>query len=234
MAKKIPGLKISKSEVSQTINFKRDFGVDISKNEGLKNRIGQAIIDRIRERTLNNESVHGGGFEEYSEEYVNSDDFKIYGKSKGDINLKLTGDMLSSIDVESTDGNKVKVGVIETQTPKAYNHHKGDTVPPRPWFGVNEDDIKDIKRRFENELRNIKREKENQEERERQTKIDLATLRALSRKSSEQRITENNALQASLFNDFLKERDGIINPSFLNRESRLFGDLFEFPEDDNG
>lgn len=57
---------------------------------------GEAVIDRIVERTLSGVDKRGDKFEKYSEAYKRSDIFKIYGKS-AQVNLELTGEMLSSM-----------------------------------------------------------------------------------------------------------------------------------------
>lgn len=171
-----PGLKLSKEEVSQTINFDEVFGVDLSRNESLKQAIGQAIIDRIVERTESGKSVNGGNLKSpYSESYVNSKKFKIYGKSKNDINMTLTGQTLNSIDIEDSTGNAVKISVAESKAPQSYNQNVGDTQPKRAWFGVSKSELNEIKRDFKSEIESVKEQKEESE----QNKIDLATLRAL-------------------------------------------------------
>jgi hypothetical protein len=196
---KIPGLSLSEDEVSQTIDFKEEFGVDLSKSAALKTRIGQAIIDRIIERTEAGKSNTGGNLKApYSKGYRNSKTYEIYGKT-GKINMTLKGDMLGSIDVGAIDGNTVKVEVDSSQSPKAYNHMVGDTLPKRPFFGVNKSELKRIKKEFANELQQIKEGQEVEKERQEQQALDLATIRALGGGIT---TTENRlaSLFGSLFN----------------------------------
>lgn len=181
---KIKGLKLSQQEVSQTINLQEEFGVDLSTNQGIKLQIGQAIIDRILERTESNKGVHGKNLKRpYSKSYRNSREFELYGKSPNDVNMKLKGDMLNSLDVEDR-GNNLTIKVSEGEAPKAYNHNVGDTLPKRPWFGINKKELNEIKREFKNEIQRLK--EEGQEETQEQERLDLATLRALAQERQSQ------------------------------------------------
>ena len=151
-----------KSKVKQTINLKDEFGVDFRGMNSLKEAIGGAIIERIRKRTSEGTgmSFSGGSGREvklkgpYSKEYADSLDFKAFGKSRGKVNMSLTGDMLGLMDVIQVDGNKITIGWEEAEeNAKAYNHSVGDTVPRRPFFGVSKKELKDIKKEFGSEIR---------------------------------------------------------------------------------
>jgi len=151
-------LKVKKNNVEQTINLKEVFGVDFSGKENLKQLIGQAIIDKIVERTKNrkgiiiNEKGHGTEVAleaPYSQPYVDSLAFKAAGKSKGKVNMSLSGDMLGLLDIKKIQGNTITIGWNDSeQNPKAYNHMIGDTVPKRPFFGVSNEELKDLKSEF--------------------------------------------------------------------------------------
>ncbi len=151
---KLDGLKLSESEVSQTIDLKEVFGVSLTGNEALKQVIGQALIDRIIQRTESNKSVTGGQLKKYSKEYIESDDFKAFDKSAGDVNMKLTGDMLSTLDIVDSSGSKIKLGWDDaTQNAKAYNHNVGDTVPKRAFFGVTKQDLESVRKEFASDVK---------------------------------------------------------------------------------
>lgn len=152
-----------KTKVSQTINLKEEFGVDLRGMNSLKEAIGGAIIERIRQRT---ESGNGMSFKSngsgnpvklkapYSKEYADSLDFKAFGKSRGKVNMKLTGDMLGLMDVTKIDGNKITIGWTDSEeNAKAFNHSTGDTVPRRPFFGVSKKELQEIKKEFSSEIR---------------------------------------------------------------------------------
>lgn len=81
--------------------------------------IGEEIVKTIRERSKDGiglKSVRSTGvgsekpFAGYSSSYVRSLDFKNAGKSRGDVNLTLSGDMLAAIKVLSHSKGSVLVG----------------------------------------------------------------------------------------------------------------------------
>lgn len=150
--------KVSKKTIEQVIDLGEIFGVDATDAPALKESLAQAIIDYIVERTQSGKAYGGGKLKSpYSPEYVKSREFKAAGKSAGEVDLELTGDMLASIGVLSTSGNKIKIGITdELQVLKAYNHQTGDTVPARPFFGVTKTDLDQIGDDFSSDFDNLK------------------------------------------------------------------------------
>lgn len=152
-----------KSKVKQTINLKDEFGVDFRGMNSLKEAIGGAIIERIRDRAKSGQGMSFGGSgrgtpvklkSPYSKEYSDSLDFKAFGKSRGNVNMTLTGDMLGLMDVVNIDGNNITIGWTDAEeNAKAFNHSVGDTVPRRPFFGVSKSELQDIKKEFGTEIR---------------------------------------------------------------------------------
>jgi phage gpG-like protein len=145
-----PGIKLSKSKVTQTIDLNKIVGSDISADELLVNRIGQAIIDYMDERVDDGKGLGEVKLKSpYSDSYAESLDFKAAGKSKSDVNMKLSGDMMGSIDLLKVDGSKLTIGIDDPdQAIKAYGHQTGFEGhphikgPKRPFFGVTPDEIK--------------------------------------------------------------------------------------------
>ncbi len=150
----------SKNNVHQKINLKEEFGVDLRGMDSLKEAIGGAIIERIRART---EAGNGMSFSDsgrgtpvklkspYSKEYADSLDFKAFGKSRGKVNMTLTGDMLGLMDVVKIEGNTIKIGWADTsESAKAHGHSTGakGRLPVRPFFGVSKSELKEIKKEF--------------------------------------------------------------------------------------
>jgi len=147
-----PGIKLSKSKITQTIDLNEVVGSDISSDEILVTKIGQAIIDYIDTRV---EDGMGLGREKlkspYTKDYSESLDFKAAGKSRGKVNMSLSDDMMSSIDIVETKGAKITYGITDSeQAVKAYGHQTGfsghPTIPEgkykRPFFGVTKEEIK--------------------------------------------------------------------------------------------
>ena len=142
-------------EVSQEIDLS-EFGLNISGNRVLKEGIAEALIQKMRDRVEKDGLGVGdsGKFVRlkapYSDEYSDSLDFKAYGKSKNRVNMRLTGAMLDAIDVLDVDGDVVKIGIDDpVEAAKAFNHMVGDTVPRRPFFGLNKTEISEVLSRFE-------------------------------------------------------------------------------------
>jgi hypothetical protein len=78
------------------------------------NAIGQDFIDYIIKRTQDGKGVNGNKWKgskanEYSKAYRNSLDFKIGGKGST-VNLELSGDMLSMLEVLSVKKGKIVIG----------------------------------------------------------------------------------------------------------------------------
>ena len=98
-------------------------------------------IEQINQRTLSNESVNGGSFANYSPKYAEKK-----GVSVDAVDLFLEGDMLDSLDYEiNEDRGTVKIFVNgDLQKKKGYNHHVGDTLPRRSWFGVTPSEVESL------------------------------------------------------------------------------------------
>jgi phage gpG-like protein len=150
----LKGLKISKTNVEQTINLKEIFGTDFDGLKSLREAIGGAIIEKIRTRTAQGLGSNGRPLKSpYSAGYANSLDFKAAGKSRGNVNMKLSGDMLGLLDIKRQSSNEITIGWKDaSQNPKAYNHQVGDTVPRRPFFGISKKELFEIKDQFQDEI----------------------------------------------------------------------------------
>lgn len=161
--------KFTKNNVEQTINLEDAFGISFKGMRSLKEAIGGAIIERIQERTKNKKSMRidskGRGYEgdlkaPYSKSYAESAEFKAYGKSKNNVNMTLTGDMLNLIDIKKQSGNTITIGWFDkVENNKAFNHCTGDTVPKRPFFGISKGELKDIKKEFSKDIKKALEEK---------------------------------------------------------------------------
>jgi hypothetical protein len=144
------GIKLSKSKITQTIDLNDVIGSDISSDEVLVNRIGQAIIDYMENRVSDGRGLDNVKLKSpYSDSYADSLNFKAAGKTKNNVNMKLSGDMLGSIDLLKVDGSKLTIGIEDPdQAIKAYGHQTGFEGhpflkgPKRPFFGVSTEELK--------------------------------------------------------------------------------------------
>ncbi len=150
-----------KDKVSQTFDLQEIFGVDVSDMPEVAQSFAQIAIEHIRKRTESNEFMPGAkaseGAHKYSDDYAHSLAFKAAGKSKSDVNMELTGDMIATMDVLEINGNSITIGWDDPlQSAKAFNHNTGDTVPKRPFFGLADSEVKDIASKFEGSVRQAK------------------------------------------------------------------------------
>lgn len=158
--------KVTLNKIEQEIDLEELFGVDLSEDESLKEAIGQVMLDKMLERVGEGKGIGGVKLKSpYSKVYTETLEFKAAGKSRSKVNMSLTGDMLSAINIVSTDGNKIVLGIEDDQVEKAYNHQVGDTVPKRPFFGFTKEELKDIKKKFGGKIKAAARDGESAKDR---------------------------------------------------------------------
>lgn len=114
--------------------------------------IGAEIIDYIIDRTKSGKDKNNKPFPGYSKEYVKSLEFKIAGKSKGNVNLTLSGEMLESMKVLNHRSGEIIIGFDkdDENNGKAEGNIKGTygSTTPKPgkkrdFLGIDKDDLKD-------------------------------------------------------------------------------------------
>lgn len=110
-----------------------------------KRNFGLSLIDLIVERTESGQDKKGSRFAPYSKAYKNSLTFKVYGKSNR-VDLKLTGDMLSSLTSKNNHGPYVTLEFDDEESAaKATGHITGQLghakAPIRDFFGISDDEM---------------------------------------------------------------------------------------------
>ena len=157
MARLPQNLLVEVTEVSQTFDLGDITGVDLSESNDLKNRIGQAFIDKIVSRSKSGVDLYGNAFAAYAESYKKSDVFEAFGKSDN-VNMTLTDNMNSSLDIVENSGNNIKLGWNDSlNNAKAYNHMVGDTVKKRLHFGLRKSDVSEVLADFKKEIGDLKK-----------------------------------------------------------------------------
>lgn len=160
MARLPNNLIIDVNEVSQSFDLNEITGVDLSQEPDLKNRIGQAIIDKIVNRYKGGKDLRGNNFAEYAESYKKSDTFEAFGKGNN-VNMTLTDDMSSALDIVEDSGGEIKIGWGDTtNNAKAYNHMTGDTVKKRQFFGIQKKQVSEIVKEFKGDIDRLKKDQE--------------------------------------------------------------------------
>jgi len=119
-----------------------DFFVDQRYTTEQRENIGKEIIKYIKERTSKGNGIDNQPFQQtskylgnrtnqrtYSDSYRNSNEFEIAGKGASPINLRLTGDMLDSLEVlDISLRGRIRVGFESSgdESDKAwFNEEKG-------------------------------------------------------------------------------------------------------------
>lgn len=137
------------------VNLKELFGSNVPNSSEFRQAVGQAIIDAIQDRSAENRGWDGSRFKNYSKTYADSIEFKAYGKSKTDPNLKQTGDMLGLMDVVSESTTKIVIGWNDREeAAKAHGHITGNVGVKRDFLGLNNSEATEIRQAFMRDLVN--------------------------------------------------------------------------------
>jgi hypothetical protein len=134
------------------VDLEEMFGVDVPNDSKFRQAVGQAIIDKIRDRTEDGVSRTGSSFKKYSDAYADSIDFKAYGKSKDEPNLKQTGEMLGFLDIIEETQNKIVLGWNDDNASKAHGHITGNVGVKRDFLGLPDNELNSIAEDFQDFL----------------------------------------------------------------------------------
>jgi phage gpG-like protein len=160
MRSKAPGLVVGGSKGNWLVEQRIDLG-ELFGSQGLsdsfKKKVAQRIIDEIIKRADENKSIDGRRLASYDDDYVKSDEFKAYGKSKNDVDMNLTGNMLNMLTIKEVDSDTAVIGWTDKDNNgKAHGHMTGANgtgkLPVREFFGANQKLLEEIKDLFYEEL----------------------------------------------------------------------------------
>lgn len=206
---KIPGLIVTGSKgnwkVSQKVDLSELFGKTNLSNS-FKERVGQAIIDRMLERIDKEVSVHGKSYPgeagSYSDEYASSIEFKAAGKTKGDVNLRKRGSLLNLMTIIDNSGDSIEIGWDDQiNNAKAHGHMTGfngkNLDKKREFFGANMKILKEVKSEYIDEL------KTDTESRDSDNDLSLTALDILKRS---QQLEDNTGFDLNFFLGSIDER----------------------------
>lgn len=128
---------MSEPQKKSRINLPKDL------SQEARTLLADKVISLIKERTDKNKDVDGSKFAPYSNSYVASQDFKNAGKSKSDVNLRLTNEMMDSIQLIDQGPGFITIG-FESGTDandKAVWQERSDNGPSRKFVGINDKDL---------------------------------------------------------------------------------------------
>ena len=80
-------------------------------DEDSRRTIGEEAIKVIIARSKAGKDKNGSKFAGYSASYIDSFDFKLGGKSKGNVNLTLSNEMLNSLEIIETSKGEIVIGI---------------------------------------------------------------------------------------------------------------------------
>jgi hypothetical protein len=153
-------------KVEYKVNLTDLFGERLDLTEATKEAIGQAIIDKIINRTQDNLDKNNNSLGTYSSSYKDSPDFKILKGNKSLVDLTATGDMLGNIDIIKITPQTIVFGFPDgTQNTKAYGHISGmkghpvldGKVQKRDFFGLPNEDLDKIADEFRDDAEQVDR-----------------------------------------------------------------------------
>lgn len=151
-------------QVKFKVNLEDLFGERLSLNRSTREAIGQALIDRIVERTQDGIDKFGKSMGGYSPAYKKSLAFKVTKGGQSQVNLTQTGDMLGSLTILEETAQTITLGFDDSdQNAKAFGHISGmqghpvldGKVKKRDFMGLPAKDLKAIASQFEDQARRV-------------------------------------------------------------------------------
>lgn len=129
------------------------FSVDINFNRDQREAIAEDVIDFIRSRTDRGLDKNNRPFRRYSKSYSESLDFKIAGKSRNNVDLQLTGDMIGDLQIINVEtAGFITIGYErgsdENDRAAWQRNNTRPTHPKRDFLGITDKDLKNILRRY--------------------------------------------------------------------------------------
>ena len=144
------------AEVSQKVTL----NVPIELSRAVRIEIANDVIDFILKRTERGLDKDNKKFKKYSDTYAASQDFAIAGKSKSHVDLQLTGDMLTALEILDTSiSGFITIGYKQgEENDKAawQRNNLQKSHPKRDFIGITTADLAKIILPYQNRS-NIKR-----------------------------------------------------------------------------
>jgi hypothetical protein len=115
--------------------------------------VSREVIEFVQTRSENGFDKNDNKFVAYSKEYIKSLDFKVAGKSPGEVNLTLSGEMLIALDLLSHKRGSLLIGYENGSDENAradgnvrgtYGKSSGNKRKARDFMGIDQDTIDKI------------------------------------------------------------------------------------------
>lgn len=154
----IRATKKSKDESYLDIDLEDLFGGSVPDNSSFRQSVGQEIIDTIVNRTKDSKFLSPAK-QSYDPDYVETIEFKAFGKSPSEVNLTQSGDMLGLMDIIEEQASSIRIGWNDrTEQAKATNHNFGVTLPKHEFLGLTRDEAKKIRDKFKDQVEIVQSE----------------------------------------------------------------------------
>jgi len=146
------------------VNLADLFGERLDLDESTKSAIGQAIIDKIVERTQDNKDKNGRSLGSYSKSYKSTIDFAVLKGRTSAVDLTATGDMLAALTITKSTPQTITIGFDDpNENDKAYGHISGfeghpvleGKVRKRDFLGLPMGELNTIANDFKDDVRTI-------------------------------------------------------------------------------
>lgn len=136
------------AEVPQLFTFR----VPIEFDEQTRVDIANDVIDFILRRTSRGLDKNNRKFARYSESYIESQEFRIAGKSKNQVDLELSGDMLTALQIiNTTTAGFITIGYQSGEENDKAAWQRNNTrpdFPKRDFLGIADKDLNTIIQRY--------------------------------------------------------------------------------------
>lgn len=131
---------MSEPQLKKRISIPKDL------DENARSALADNVIQYIKDRTANNKDVNGKKFHKYSDSYIHSADFRAAGKSASDVNLRLTNEMMDSIQLLDQGKGYITIGFEDgsAANDKGVWQQRADNGVPRIFLGINEKDLEKV------------------------------------------------------------------------------------------
>ena len=146
----MPRLSATEHEMFLEVDLRTDLNINFEVPDSTKHIIADAIVAQIKDRTQSGKPLGTASkFKHYSPNYAAKKGVGI-----NDVDLTLSEDMLNAVSVEDIVGSNLIIGFDDPDViPRAFNHQTGDTLPKRPFFGIQKNELRNIKREIKDVLR---------------------------------------------------------------------------------
>jgi len=137
---------------------KIDIKIDRKYSADEREDLGDRILEFIRNRTESGKNKNNRSFPKYSKGYAKSLDFKIAGKSKGNVNLTLSGDMLIEMDLLKHSKGSLRIGFEKGSEENGradgnirgtYGQSSSISGKKRDFLGITKKDLKAVQKKFD-------------------------------------------------------------------------------------